>query len=85
MCIYGGKLARDRDVSPVGGENYNLHIHICKYDMHNFLYRFLSLSPKVSSLIVAQQLEGNIFIINYLVLAPVFMHNLQRGHSQDSC
>lgn len=36
MCIYGGKLARDRDVSPVGGENYNLHIHICKYDMHNF-------------------------------------------------
>lgn len=59
--------------SLIGGDNYVFHIHICRTNMNN-----VPPSPKVTSLIRAQPLAGNSFVMNSLAL--VFMQNLQLGH-----
>ena len=72
VCTHGSELASDRDIGPFFCPSSEGIIIFCIFIYANTtwiisLSTFLSLSPKVSSLITAQQLAGNIFIINYLL------------------
>lgn len=73
VCVWmhDGKWASDRDIGPFFCPSSEGIIIFCIFIYANTtwiisLSTFLSLSPKVSSLITAQQLAGSIFIINYL-------------------